>query len=116
MTRARPPGRGHSSGPVAATPPGRPLKARSPQPAPQGPAAAIVARLSRPEPTPRVVFEDPSLPHQIVIRKTQHGSGVAVSCNCLRNSGAAIEIRARWTTAEAIAAWRAHLGSGGEAW
>lgn len=38
-----PPGRGRSSGPVAT--PGRPLKARSPQPPPQGPAAAMVARV-----------------------------------------------------------------------
>ena len=38
-----PPGRGRSSGPVAT--PGRPLKAGSPQLPPQGPAAAMVARV-----------------------------------------------------------------------
>jgi hypothetical protein len=54
-----------------------------------------------------VVFEDPGLPHQIVIRLTGGNSHrIGVSCNCLK--GEPIEVRARWDAADAIAVWRAH--------
>ena len=66
---------------------------------------------------PRVVFEDPSLPHQIVIAFTGGNSHkIAVSCNCLRRSGYGIrgtcepiEVRTQWEAADAIAVWRAHV-------
>lgn len=64
---------------------------------------------------PRFVLEDPSLPHQIILRVAAGGSHlIAVSCNCMRPGGAAIEMRARWEAAEAIAAWRAHMEEIGE--
>ena len=57
---------------------------------------------------PRVVFEDPDLPHQIVIRLTGGNSHrLGVSCNCLK--GEPIEVRTRWEASEAIAVWRAHV-------
>jgi hypothetical protein len=63
--------------------------------------------------SPRVVFEDPDLPHQIVIRLARGNSHLLiVSCNCMRTEGGSyepIETRARWEAAEAIAAWRAHM-------
>ena len=62
----------------------------------------------------RVVFEDPSLPHQIVLRLAQRSHRIAVSCNCMRANDGSIEIRGKWTAAEAIAAWRAHLDGDGQ--
>lgn len=57
---------------------------------------------------PRVVFEDPDLPHQIVLRFTGGNTHrIGVSCNCMR--GVPIEVRTRWEASEAIAVWRAHL-------
>ena len=71
---------------------------------------------------PRVVFEDPDLPHQIVIRLTGGNSHrIMVSCNCMRLPACwrtaayePLEVRTRWEGAEAIAAWRKHLGQAGE--
>jgi hypothetical protein len=64
---------------------------------------------------PRVVFEDPGLPHQIVIT-LRAGFKIAVSCNCLRvnRQGARrtyepIEVRYEFPASEAIAVWRAHM-------
>jgi hypothetical protein len=64
---------------------------------------------------PRVVFEDPDLPHQIVITMRK-GFNIMVSCNCLkvndlgsRGTYEPIEVRTRWEAAEAIAVWRAHV-------
>jgi hypothetical protein len=60
------------------------------------------------QPEPRVVFENPDLPHQIVIRLTGGNSHrIAISCNCLH--GEPLEVRARWEGSEAIAVWRAHM-------
>jgi hypothetical protein len=64
---------------------------------------------------PRVVFEDPDLPHQIVIRLARGTHLLAVSCNCLRRQQGhgevhePIETRHRWEASEAIAVWRKHL-------
>lgn len=67
---------------------------------------------------PRVTFEDPDLPHQIVITLQRGGHRIMVSCNCLRASGGSgaapaahepIEVRHRWEAADAIAVWRAHV-------
>ena len=62
------------------------------------------------------VFEDPSLPHQIVITLRGGGPQIMVSCNCLRLNGQyrrgtyePIEVRTRWDAADAIAVWRAHM-------
>lgn len=62
-----------------------------------------------------VVFEDPGLPHQIVIT-IRAKNQIMVSCNCLRLSGwgrgvayEPIEERTRWEAGEAIAVWRAHM-------
>jgi hypothetical protein len=61
-----------------------------------------------------VVFEDPDLPHQIVIRLTGGNSHrIGVSCNCLK--GEPIEVRTRWDAADAIAVWRAHAEQAGAA-
>ena len=71
-------------------------------------------------PSRRVVLEDPSLPHQIVLTVSTSNNGkIAVSCNCLKKDGAhtnragavykPIETRRRWDATEAIAVWRAHL-------
>ena len=73
----------------------------------------------------RVVFEDPDLPHQIVIMLQKGGHRIMVSCNCLRAATKAkplrpgmaarlakyepLEVRTRWEAAEAIAVWRAHM-------
>jgi hypothetical protein len=69
-------------------------------------------------PRPRVVFEDPDLPHQIVLRFTGGNSHlIAVSCNCMRQGRGApvtIEARGKWEAAEALAVWRAHLEEIGE--
>ena len=68
---------------------------------------------------PRVVLEDPDLPHQIVLHFTGGNSHlIAVSCNCLRKRGAGGEplgVRSRWEASEAIAVWRAHMAEIGEA-
>ena len=62
---------------------------------------------------PRVTFEDPDLPHQIVLRFTGGNSHrLAVSCNCMRP--VSIEARSRWDASEAIAVWRAHMEEIGE--
>ena len=65
---------------------------------------------------PRVVFEDPDLPHQIVIALRSGGPGIAVSCNCLRarenghrGQYEVLEVRTRWDAAGALAVWRAHV-------
>jgi hypothetical protein len=63
-----------------------------------------------------VVFENPALPHQIVIGMAPGGK-LMVSCNCLRTGHGngirdayePIEIRSCFPASEAIAAWRAHL-------
>jgi hypothetical protein len=61
----------------------------------------------------RVVFEDPSLPHQIVSRFAGGNSHrISVSCNCMH--GVPIEVRTRWEAREAIAVWRAHLEEAGD--
>jgi len=58
--------------------------------------------------------EDLSAAHQIVIRFYQNASSrrygsrsgqIEVTCNCCR-SEAPIEVRSRWTTPEALTAWR----------
>jgi len=69
---------------------------------------------------PRAVFEDPDLPHQIVIAMRGPNFGIMVSCNCMRSAARGgpiepIEIRARWTAAEAIAVWQAHHAEAGNA-
>lgn len=66
--------------------------------------------------TPRVVFEDPDLPHQIVITvRTSDNGRIAVSCNCLRREARKpIEARSRWEPGEAIAVWRKHMAEIGE--
>ncbi len=68
---------------------------------------------AEPSPRRRVVFEDPDLPHQIVITLLKGSHRLMVSCNCMRRAGggvrgayAPIEVRARW---EAIGVWRAHM-------
>ena len=67
----------------------------------------------------RPVFEDPSLPHQIVLRLTGGNSHrIMVSCNCLRTGRSAfapIEVRTRWEAPEAIAVWRKHLEEASDA-
>jgi hypothetical protein len=76
----------------------------------------------------RVVFEDPSLPHQIVLTMHQGSHRIMVTCNCMRIAGKGkgsgcraatyepIEVRVRWEAAEALAVWRAHLeGAGADA-
>ena len=67
------------------------------------------------QPEPRVVFEDPDLPHQIVITMRKSFK-IMVSCNCLRVNGygsrgtyAPLEVRSCFPAAEAIAVWRAHM-------
>ena len=71
-----------------------------------------------PETRRRVVFEDPDLPHQIVLRFTGGNSHlIAVSCNCMRQGRGApvtIEARGKWEAAEAIAVWRKHMVEIGE--
>jgi hypothetical protein len=69
---------------------------------------------------PRVVLEDPSLPHQIVIVGT--GSYIAVSCTCLRRaytcSGAPrlyLDQRNVLPAADAYACWLEHMAGIGEA-
>jgi hypothetical protein len=74
---------------------------------------------------PRVTFEDPDLPHQIVLTLRGGGHGIMVSCNCLRAAGPVkgkagrssthepLEVRTRWEAAEALAVWRAHLAEAG---
>jgi hypothetical protein len=69
----------------------------------------------------RVVFEDPDLPHQIVITM-RPGFRLAVSCNCLRTatggrrgSHRPLEVRYDFPAAEAIAVWRAHVAETGAA-
>ena len=64
----------------------------------------------------RVVFEDPDLPHQIVLTLQKGGHRIMVSCNCLRvNSWGSrgtyepLEVRHRFPADEAIAVWRKHL-------
>jgi len=69
---------------------------------------------------PRVVFEDPDLPHQIVIT-IWCGFKIMVSCNCLRVNGYGsrgtyepLEVRSCFPAAEAIAVWREHVEAVGE--
>lgn len=70
----------------------------------------------QPETAPRVVFEDPDLPHQIVIM-LRPGFKIAVSCNCLRTGTyngvretcKPLEVRACFPAVDAIAVWRAHM-------
>jgi hypothetical protein len=71
---------------------------------------------------PRVVFEDPSLPHQIVITLRGGGPQIVVSCNCLRlnrhgprGTYEPIGVRTRWEASEALAVWRAHVEQAGAA-
>ncbi len=59
-------------------------------------------------PPPWVVYENPALPHQIIIRAGNPSHHrIAVSCNCM--AGAPLETRARWDAADTIAVWRKHL-------
>jgi hypothetical protein len=69
---------------------------------------------------PRVVFEDPYLPHQIVIT-VRTGFNLAVSCNCRWISGSGhkpayepLEVRYNFPASEAIAVWRKHMADAGE--
>lgn len=61
--------------------------------------------------TPRVTFEDRSLPHQVVILALDGGRQLAVSCTCLhpRGSRGGMVIESRtgaFPAGEALAAWR----------
>ena len=70
---------------------------------------------------PRVVLEDPSLPHQIVIVGT--GNYIAVSCTCLRRAYTCsggdrrlyLDQRNVLAAADAYACWREHMAEIGEA-
>lgn len=70
---------------------------------------------------PRVVLEDPSLPHQIVILLQRPGQSLAVSCNCRRmgagrDSGhRAIAAKTKRESGEAYACWLEHMVGIGEA-
>jgi hypothetical protein len=58
------------------------------------------------------MMADRALEHQIVLRR--QGSGIAVSCNCLRRPGGSfqpLEVREMWQGGQAAAVWRAHLTS-----
>ena len=73
------------------------------------------------QPEPRVVFEDPDLPHQIVITMRKSFK-IMVSCNCLRVNGHGtrgtyepLEVRSCFPAAEALAVWRAHMEAVGAA-
>lgn len=80
---------------------------------PDGPGAgrkaAMTAAASLLLPPPRVIMEDLSLPHQIMLCATGRGQ-IAVTCNCLsrrhRSWYTVIEARHLFPAAEAVAAWR----------
>jgi hypothetical protein len=68
----------------------------------------------------RVMWANPGLPHQIVLRKCQDSSHISVSCNCMRTDAdhpgrpsswvhEPIETRPRWEADEAQAVYRKHL-------
>jgi hypothetical protein len=59
------------------------------------------------------VFEDQSLPHQIVQRLLPASHYIAVSCNCLGRK--IIEARRCWGDGEALACWREYHKGEGEA-
>jgi hypothetical protein len=72
---------------------------------------------------PRYVLEDPSLPHQIVIRRRPNGY-IGVSCNCMAigvlKAGAEVSYRpiaakAVWGSGDAYACWLEHMAEIGEA-
>ena len=72
-----------------------------------------VEAVSTAQPERRVVFEDPALSHQIVIRLTGGNSHrIGVSCNCLK--GEPIEVRGCFPAGDAIAVWRKHMEEIGE--
>jgi hypothetical protein len=68
----------------------------------------------------RYVLEDPSLPHQIVIRLQRPGQLLAVSCNCRRIAALlggghrAIAAKPKWEPGEAYACWLLHMAEAGE--
>lgn len=64
---------------------------------------------------PRYVLEDPPLPHQVYLYFI--GSGIAVSCNCMRGIDGSkrhrspLEVRGKWETGEAYACWLGHMAA-----
>lgn len=53
----------------------------------------------------QIMYEDRSLPHQIVIRTdAQHNGAITVGCNC--TGSVPIAARPRWEPGEALATWR----------
>lgn len=61
-----------------------------------------------------MILEDDTLPHQIRLRFV--GQNIAVTCTCIqRVHGAALEMRTRWTTAEAFIVYNKHLEAEGHA-